>query len=51
MVSFEFSKRPTNIDAFITDYDGDIPSVYPLKKVGGNSFRVSGPLGICDLPK
>jgi hypothetical protein len=45
-VSFEFSKQPKKIDAFITDYDGDIPSVYPLKKVGASTFQISGPLGI-----
>src|SRR5207245_1890402 len=45
-VSFEFSNQPKKIDAFITDYDGDIPSVYPLKKVGASAFEISGPLGI-----
>ena len=48
-VSFEFSKQPTKIDAFITDYDGDIPSVYPLKKVGASAFQISGPLGIWEI--
>jgi hypothetical protein len=48
-VSFEFSKEPTKIDAFITDYDGDIPSVYPLKKVGASAFQISGPLGIWEI--
>lgn len=48
-VSFEFSKQPTKIDAFITDYDGDIPSVYPLKKVGASAFQISGPLGIWQI--
>ena len=48
-VSFEFSKQPTKIDAFITDYDGDIPSVYPLKKVDASAFQISGPLGIWEI--
>ena len=49
MVSFEFSKQPANIDPFITDYDGDIPSVYPLKKVGASAFQISGPSGIWEI--
>jgi hypothetical protein len=48
-VSFQFSKQPTKIDAFITDYDGDIPSVHPLKKVGPSAFQISGPLGIWQI--
>ncbi|MFZ0510575.1 MAG: discoidin domain-containing protein [Candidatus Nitrosopolaris sp.] len=48
-VSFEFSKQPTKIDAFITDYDGDIPSIYPLKKVGASAFQILGPLGIWEI--
>jgi hypothetical protein len=48
-VNFEFSKHPTKIDAFITDYDGDIPSVHPLKQVGPSAFQISGPLGIWQI--
>ncbi len=48
-VSFEFSKQPTKIDAFITDYDGDIPSVHPLKQVGPSAFQISGPSGIWQI--
>lgn len=48
-VNFRFSKQPTKIDAFITDYDGDIPSVHPLKKVGPSAFQISGPLGIWQI--
>lgn len=48
-VNFEFSKQPTKIDAFITDYDGDIPSVHPLKQVGPSAFQISGPSGIWQL--
>ena len=48
-VSFEFSKEPTKIGAFIVDYDGDIPSVHPLKEVGPSSFQISGLLGISDI--
>jgi len=48
-VSFEFSKQPTKIDAFITDYDGDIPSVHPLKQIGPSAFQISGPSGIWQI--
>jgi F5/8 type C domain len=48
-VNFEFSKQPTKVDAFITDYDGDIPSVHPLKKVGPSAFEISGPLGLWQI--
>jgi hypothetical protein len=48
-VSFEFSKQPTKIEAFITDYDGDIPSVHPLKQVGPSAFQISGPSGIWQI--
>jgi F5/8 type C domain len=48
-VNFQFSKQPTKMDAFITDYDGDIPSVHPLKKVGPSAFQISGPLGIWQI--
>jgi hypothetical protein len=36
-------------DAFITDYDGDIPSVYLLKKVGASAFLISRPSGIWEI--
>ena len=36
-ISFEFSQKPSKVEAFIVDYDGDIPSVLPLKKIGSNS--------------
>jgi hypothetical protein len=48
-ISFDFSKHPTRLDAFITDYDGDIPSLHPLTQIGPNTFQVSGPIGIWEI--
>ncbi|HET7147468.1 MAG TPA: discoidin domain-containing protein [Candidatus Nitrosopolaris sp.] len=48
-INFQFSKQPIKIDAFITDYDGDIPTVHPLKNVGPSAFQISGPLGIWQI--
>jgi len=48
-VSFEFSKQPTRIDAFITDYEEIPPVVHPLKKVGPSAFQISGPVGMLDI--
>ena len=48
-VNFGFNSKPAKIEAFITDYDGDIPSVHPLKKVGPSSFEISGVSGIWQI--
>lgn len=48
-ISFHFNKRPTKVDAFITDYDGDVPSLHPLTQTSPNTFQVSGPIGIWEI--
>jgi F5/8 type C domain-containing protein len=48
-ISFHFNKHPTKVDAFITDYDGDIPSLHPLTQTSPNTFQVSGPIGIWEI--
>ncbi|MFZ0512764.1 MAG: discoidin domain-containing protein [Candidatus Nitrosopolaris sp.] len=48
-ISFEFSQKPLKVQAFIVDYDGDIPSVLPLKKTGSNSFEIPSFPGIWDI--
>ena len=47
-VSFEFSQTPLNVQAFIVDYDGDNPSVLPLKKIG-SKFEIAGAPGIWNI--
>lgn len=41
-ISFQFDRNPKEVDAFVIDYDADINSVTPLKKISGNTFDVSG---------
>jgi hypothetical protein len=48
-VNFGFNSKPTKIEAFITDYDGDTPSVHTLKKVGPSSFEISGVPGVWQI--
>jgi hypothetical protein len=48
-ISFQFDKNPKEVDAFVIDYDADINSVTPLKKIGVNTFDVSGLSGIKNL--
>jgi len=48
-VNFGFNSKPAKIEAFITDYDGDTPSVHSLKKVGPSSFEISGVPGIWQI--
>lgn len=48
-ISFDFSRKPLKVDAFIVDYDGDIPSLLPLKKVGFNSFEIASLPGIWNI--
>jgi hypothetical protein len=48
-ISFHFNKHPTKVDAFITDYDGDVPSLHPLTQTSPNTFQVSGPIGIWEI--
>ncbi len=48
-INFHFNKHPTKVDAFITDYDGDIPSLHPLTQTSPDTFQVSGPIGIWEI--
>jgi hypothetical protein len=48
-ISFQFDKNPKEVDAFLIDYDADINSLTPLKKIGVNTFDVSGLSGIKNL--
>jgi hypothetical protein len=48
LIGFEFSQTPLNVQAFIVDYDGDNPSVLPLKKIG-SKFQIAGPPGIWNI--
>jgi hypothetical protein len=48
-ISFQFSQKPLKVEAFIVDYDGDIPSVLPLKKIGSNSFEIASLPGIWNI--
>ncbi len=48
-ISFEFSKKPLKVDAYIVDYDGDMPSALPLKQIGSNSFEIAKLPGIWNI--
>ncbi len=48
-ISFQFSQKPLKVEAFIVDYDGDIPSVLPLKKINSNSFEIASLPGIWNI--
>ncbi len=48
-ISFEFNKKPLKVEAFIVDYDGDMPSALPLKKIGSNSFEIARIPGIWNI--
>ena len=49
LVSFQFSKQPIRVDAYMSDYDGDVPTLNLLKKVSLNSFKVEGIKGTLNL--
>jgi hypothetical protein len=48
-ISFQFNKQPIGLDAFVVDYDGDIPSLHALSRAGPNTFEVKGPQGLYNL--
>jgi len=48
-ISFEFTKKPLKVDAYIVDYDGDMPSALPLKQIGSNSFEIAKIPGIWNI--
>jgi hypothetical protein len=49
IISFEFSKTPKGMEAFAIDYDGDINSIYALKKTGVNTFELAGVSSVRNL--
>jgi hypothetical protein len=41
-VTFEFEdEKPSEITAFLVDYDADVTEIYPLKKINDNIFEVT----------
>jgi hypothetical protein len=48
-ISFEFAKKPLKVDAYIVDYDGDMPSALPLRQIGSNSFEIAKMPGIWNI--
>jgi hypothetical protein len=49
IIKIEFSKEPVSANAFIVDYEADVPSVHPLKKLSKDTFELSGVQGIWNL--
>jgi hypothetical protein len=47
-VTMKFEGNPSRVQAFLTDYDADVPVRYPLVEVSKNTFRVT-PDGIKTL--
>jgi hypothetical protein len=47
-ITMNFEGKPIQVDAFLTDYDADVPVRYPLEETSKNSFRVT-PDGIKTL--
>jgi hypothetical protein len=48
IITMEFEDNPVHVQAFLTDYDADVPVRYPLEEPSKNSFRVT-PEGIKTL--
>ena len=48
-ISFQFSKQPLRVDAFVADYESDVPELFVLKKIGSNTFELSGPTGLYNI--
>jgi hypothetical protein len=48
-ISFEFTKKPLKVDAYIVDYDGDMPSALPLKQISPHSFEIAKIPGIWNI--
>jgi hypothetical protein len=47
-ITMNFEGNPIQVNAFLTDYDADIPVRYPLEETSKNTFRVT-PDGIKTL--
>jgi hypothetical protein len=40
-LTMEFDKEPTQVDAFLVDYEADVTETSPLKKIDENKFEVT----------
>jgi hypothetical protein len=47
-ITMKFEGNPSRVQAFLTDYDADVPVRYPLEEISKNTFRVT-PDGIKTL--
>jgi hypothetical protein len=47
-ITMKFESNPSRVQAFLTDYDADVPVRYPLEEISKNTFRVT-PDGIKTL--
>jgi hypothetical protein len=47
-ITMKFEGNPVQVNAFLTDYDADIPVRYPLEEISKNTFRLA-PDGIKTL--
>jgi hypothetical protein len=47
-ITRKFEGNPVQVNAFLTDYDADIPVRYPLEEISKNTFRPA-PEGIKTL--
>lgn len=47
-ITMKFEDNPVRVEAFLIDYDADVPVSYPLEETSKNSFRVT-PEGIKTL--
>ena len=47
-ITMNFEGNPIRVDAFLTDYDADVPVRYPLEETSKNTFRLT-PDGIKTL--
>jgi F5/8 type C domain-containing protein len=48
-ISFQYNKQPLRIDAFVADYESDVPELFILKKIDTNTFQLSGPVGLYNI--
>lgn len=40
-ITMKYEKSPTRTQAFLADYDADVPVKYPLKEASGNTFTIT----------
>lgn len=48
-ISFQYNKQPLRVDAFVADYESDVPELFILKKIDTNTFQLSGPVGLYNI--